>query len=231
VCGHNLLDGIVMTPDQPLFPLWAIIHQRAVIDLGGGMIAKTTYPVLPWIGVILLGYTIGPWFAKGSDPAIRIRRMFLLGVGLLLGFLALRYLNFYGDKPWFHAETPLHTAMSFLALTKYPPSLLFLMPTIGFGCLMLALFEKYETHWSMPMLALLGGAAMFYYLLHLYVLKALYLIALSIYGPTKGEVFGVDSVSTVWIWVAILIVPLYFPTRWFAGVKQRRKDIWWLKYL
>jgi uncharacterized membrane protein len=231
VCGHNLLDGIVMTPDQPLFPLWAIIHQRAVIDLGGGMIAKTTYPVLPWIGVILLGYTIGPWFAKGSDPAIRIRRMFLLGVGLLLGFLVIRYLNFYGDKPWFHAETPLHTVMSFLALTKYPPSLLFLMPTIGFGCLMLALFEKYEAHWSMPMLALLGGAAMFYYLLHLYVLKALYLIALSIYGPTKGEVFGVDSVSTVWIWVAILIVPLYFPTRWFAGVKQRRKDIWWLKYL
>jgi hypothetical protein len=96
---------------------------------------------------------------------------------------------------------------------------------------MLALFERFQDHWSMPRLAMLGGAPMFYYLLHLYVLKALYLIALAIYGPTKGTVFGVDNVSTVWIWVALLIVPLYLPTRWFARVKQQRKDIWWLKYL
>ncbi|MFT3964756.1 MAG: heparan-alpha-glucosaminide N-acetyltransferase domain-containing protein [Sphingobium sp.] len=231
VCGHNLLDRIELTPDQPFFPIWAILHQRAVIDLGGGMMAKTTYPILPWIGVILLGYATGPWFAKNSDPTTRTRRLALLGAGLIIGFILIRFANIYGDKPWFHAETPLRTVMSFLALTKYPPSLLFLMPTIGFGALMLALFEKLQDHRAMPMLAMLGGAPMFYYLLHLYVLKALYLIALAIYGPTKGTVFGVDNVSTVWIWVAILIVPLYLPTRWFAGVKQRRKDIWWLKYL
>ncbi|HEX7852281.1 MAG TPA: heparan-alpha-glucosaminide N-acetyltransferase domain-containing protein [Sphingobium sp.] len=231
VCGHNLLDGIVLTPASPAFPIWAILHQRAIIDLGGGMIAKTTYPILPWIGVILLGYATGPWFARGSDSETRIRRLAMLGAGLIIGFVLIRFANVYGDKPWFHAETPLRTVMSFLALTKYPPSLLFLMPTIGFGALMLALFEKFQDSRAMPMLAMLGGAPMFYYLLHLYVLKALYLIALAIYGPTKGTVFGVDNVSTVWIWVAILIVPLYLPTRWFAGVKQRRKDIWWLKYL
>lgn len=231
VCGHNLLDGIVLTPDSPWFSIWAILHQRAIIDLGGGMIAKTTYPVLPWIGVILLGYAIGPWFAKGSDPAPRIRRMAVLGAGLILGFVLIRFANIYGDKPWFHAETPLRTVMSFLALTKYPPSLLFLMPTLGFGALMLALFERYQDHWTMPRMAMLGGAPMFYYLLHLYVLKALYLVALAIYGPNKGTVFGVDNVSTVWIWVALLVVPLYLPTRWFARVKQQRKDIWWLKYL
>jgi uncharacterized membrane protein len=231
VCGHNLLDGIVLTPDSPWFSIWAILHQRAIIDLGGGMIAKTTYPVLPWIGVILLGYAIGPWFAKGSDPAPRIRRMAMLGAGLILGFVLIRFANIYGDQPWFHAETPLRTVMSFLALTKYPPSLLFLMPTLGFGALMLALFERYQDHWTMPRMAMLGGAPMFYYLLHLYVLKALYLVALAIYGPNKGTVFGVDNVSTVWIWVALLVVPLYLPTRWFARVKQQRKDIWWLKYL
>lgn len=231
VCGHNLLDGIVLTPSSPAFPLWAILHQRAIIELGGGMIAKTTYPILPWIGLILLGYAIGPWFAKGADPATRIRRLLALGVGLIVGFFLIRLANFYGDKPWFYGETPLRTVMSFLALTKYPPSLLFLMPTIGFGALMLALFEKVQDHRSMPLLAVLGGAPMFYYLLHLYVLKMLYLIALAIYGPTKGTVFGVDNVSTIWIWVAILIVPLYIPTRWFARLKQRRKDIWWLKYL
>ncbi|WP_083274608.1 DUF1624 domain-containing protein [Novosphingobium resinovorum] len=231
VCLHNLLDGIVLTPDSPWFATWAVLHQRAIIELGGGMIAKTTYPVLPWIGVILLGYAMGPWFGKQADPAARVRRMALLGAGLLAGFVLLRFANVYGDKPWFHAETPLRTVMSFLALTKYPPSLLFLMPTLGFGALMLALFEKFQQHWTMPRLAMLGGAPMFYYLLHLYVLKALYLIALAVYGPTKGTVFGVDNVSTVWIWVALLIVPLYLPTRWFARLKQQRKDIWWLKYL
>lgn len=231
VLGHNLLDGIVMTEGEPLFPLWAVLHQRSLIHLGGGMIAKTTYPILPWIGLIVLGYVAGPWFARGSDPAPRIRRLAVLGAGLVLAFVLLRFANIYGDKPWFHAETPLRTVMSFLALTKYPPSLLFLLPTIGFGALVLALFEKFEKSRAMPLLAVLGGAPMFYYLLHLYVLKALYLVALAMYGPTKGTVYGVDNVSTIWIWVAILIVPLYLPTRWFAGLKQRRKDIWWLKYL
>jgi uncharacterized membrane protein len=231
VCGHNLLDSIVLTPASPWYSLWAALHQRAIIELDGGMIAKTTYPVLPWIGLILLGYAVGPWFAKQVDPAARIRRLVWLGIGLIAGFVLLRFANVYGDKPWFYAETSLRTVMSFLALTKYPPSLLFLMPTIGFGALMLALFEKFQEHRAMPMLAMLGGAPMFYYLLHLYVLKALYLVALGIYGPNKGAVFGVDNVSTVWLWVAILVVPLYLPTRWFAGLKQRRKDIWWLKYL
>lgn len=231
ICGHNLLDGIVLTPESPFYIPWAMIHQRSVIELGGGMIAKTTYPVLPWIGLILLGYATGPWFARGSDPEVRFRRLITLGIGLILGFVVLRYANVYGDKPWFHAETELRTVMSFLAMTKYPPSLLYLMPTIGFGAIMLALFERIQTSPLSGWLALFGGAPMFFYLLHLYVLKALYLIALAIWGPTKGEFFGVDNVSTVWIWFAGLIVPLYFPTRWFARLKQRRKDIWWLKYL
>ena len=227
---HNLLDPIRLTADQPGYVAWAILHQRSLIEFGGAAI-KTTYPVLPWIGVILLGYACGPWFAKGSDPQRRMRRLLMTGLGLILGFVAIRYLNIYGDKPWFVGETPLRTVMSFLALTKYPPSLLFLMPTVGTGCLLLALFEKYEDSAVMPHLALLGGAPMFFYILHLYVLKLIYNVALALYGPTKGTVFGVDNLSTVWIWVALLILPLYFPTRWFAQLKQRRKDIWWLKYL
>ena len=230
VCLHNLLDPIKLTADQPGYIAWAVLHQRSLIELGG-LTIKTTYPVLPWIGVILLGYACGPWFARGTDPAPRIRRLVMLGLGLIIGFVLIRALNVYGDKPWFVAETQLRTVMSFLALTKYPPSLLFLMPTIGTGCLLLALFERFENSAVMPRLALLGGAPMFYYILHLYTLKLIYNVALLMYGPTKGKVFGVDNLSTVWIWVALLIVPLYFPTRWFAQLKQRRKDIWWLKYL
>ena len=232
VCLHNLLDGIVLTPADPGYSLWAVLHQRSLIDLGGGFTAKTTYPVLPWIGVILLGYACGPWFAKGSDPAARLRRLVTLGLTLVLGFVAIRFLNIYGDKPWFVVPgQPLRTVMSFLALTKYPPSLLFLMPTLGTGCLLLALFEKYQDSKVMPFLALLGGAPMFYYIFHLYMLKAIYHVALALYGPTKGTVFGVDHLATVWIWVVILVPVVFFPTRWFAQLKQRRRDIWWLKYL
>ena len=230
VCLHNLLDPIRLTADQPGYVAWAILHQRSLIEFGG-IAVKTTYHILPLIGVILLGYACGPWFAKGSDPQRRIRRLAMTGVGLVLGFVLIRYLNVYGDKPWFVAENSTRTVMSFLALTKYPPSLLFLMPTVGTGCLLLALFEKFENSRVMPHLALLGGAPMFYYVLHLYVLKLIYNVALALYGPTKGTVFGVDNLSTVWIWVALLILPLYYPTRWFAQLKQRRKDIWWLKYL
>lgn len=231
VCLHNLLDPIKLTPADSGYTLWAMVHQRSMIDLGGGIMAKTTYPVLPWIGVILLGYACGPWFGRDADPAQRNRRLLTAGLAMIIGFVVIRYLNVYGDKPWFEGESPLRTVMSFLALTKYPPSLLFLLPTVGTGCLLLALFEKHERSKAMPALAMFGGAPMFYYILHLYVLKVIYNIALAMYGPVKGKVFGVDNLSTVWLWVAILIPVLYFPTRWFAGLKQRRRDIWWLKYL
>ncbi len=231
VCLHNLLDPIVLTPEDSGYAIWAVLHQRSVIDLGFGLTAKTTYPILPWIGVILLGYACGPWFAKGSDPTLRLKKLILLGLGMIVAFVVIRYANVYGDKPWFTGETPLRTVMSFLALTKYPPSLLFLLPTVGTGVLLLALFEKYQDSAALPHLAYLGGAPMFFYILHLYTLKGIYHVALMLYGPVKGTVFGVDNLSTVWIWVFLLIVPLYLPTRWFAGFKQRRKDIWWLKYL
>ncbi|MDG5493613.1 heparan-alpha-glucosaminide N-acetyltransferase domain-containing protein [Niveispirillum sp. BGYR6] len=231
VCGHNLLDGIRLAPGDAWYVPWAILHQRSVIDLGGGMFAKTTYPILPWIGVILLGYAAGPWFARNADAGQRQRRLLLVGIAMLVGFLALRYANFYGDKPWFTGADGLETVMSFLSLTKYPPSLLFLLPTVGTGVLLLVLFEKGQDSRLMPWLALFGGAPMFFYLLHLYVLKALYLGAVALYGLNKGSVFGVDNVSTVWLWSLGLVLPLYYPTRWFAQLKQRRKDIWWLKYL
>ena len=169
VAGHNLLDPIRLSPDAPFYWLWALLHQRDLLALPFGLVAKTSYPVLAWIGVILLGFGIGPWFLPHVSAQRRQRRLLLLGTGMIALFIGLRLLNIYGDKPWFVGETPLRTVMSFLALTKYPPSLLFLMPTVGTGCLLLALFEKYEDSAVMPHLALLGGAPMFFYILHLYV--------------------------------------------------------------
>ncbi len=230
VCGHNLLDGIVLAPGDAYYVPWAMLHQRGVFEVAG-ITVKTTYPVLPWIGVIALGYGLGPWFSNLA-PAERRQRLLWLGLGMIAAFVVLRALNIYGDKPWFVVPgEPLRTVMSFIALTKYPPSLLFLLPTLGLGAVVLGQFERLEGGNLSRWLAILGGAPMFFYLLHLYVLKACYLVALGIWGPNKGTVFGVDHLYVVWLWYAGLIVPLYFPTRWFSNLKKRRKDIWWLKYL
>lgn len=231
VCGHNLLDGIRLGPDHPLFIPWAMLHQRDLIALPFGAVARTSYPVLPWIGVILLGYGIGPWFHKGVDAVIRQRRLLMLGFGMLAGFVILRSLNIYGDTPWFDAGTPLRTFMSLIALTKYPPSLLFLLSTLGVGTLLLVVFERAKDADWLKALAVFGAAPMFFYILHIYVLRSLYHIAYFIWGPTQGAFYGVNSIVWVWAWYLALLIPLYIPTAWYARLKARRKDIEWLKYL
>ncbi|MBP5077656.1 DUF1624 domain-containing protein [Pseudomonas chlororaphis] len=231
VAGHNLLDDVVLGPESPFFVPWSILHQRVFIDITEFTRARTTYPVLPWIGVILLGWAIGPWFGKEVQPAARISRLFKVGVGLLLAFVFIRYLNVYGEKPWVQTGDALRTFMSFMSAKKYPPSLMFLMPTLGLGLILLAYFEKVQARWSTAQLAIYGGAPMFFYLLHLYVLKALYLVAVAIWGTNQGTYYGFDNLSGVWLWSLILGVLLFFPTRWFAGLKQRRRDIAILKYL
>lgn len=231
VAGHNLLDDVVVGPESPFFVPWSILHQRVFIDITEFTRARTTYPVLPWIGVILLGWAIGPWFGKDVQPAARISRLLKVGVGLLAAFVFIRYLNAYGEKPWVQTGDALRTFMSFMSAKKYPPSLMFLMPTLGLGLILLAYFEKVQERWSTAQLAIYGGAPMFFYLLHLYVLKAMYLVAVAIWGANQGTYYGFDNLSGVWLWSLILGVLLFFPTRWFAGLKQRRRDIAILKYL
>lgn len=231
VCGHNLLQGVRLAPGDALFIPWALLYQRDSIALPLGIVARTSYPVLPWIGVILLGFGIGPWFAKGVDAAVRQRRLLMLGLGMLAAFVLLRSLNVYGDKPWSDGDSPLRTFMSFIALTKYPPSLLFLLPTLGIGAILLSLFEHAEGKAWLGVLSVFGAAPMFFYILHMYVLRALYHLALWTWGPNHGISFGVDRIEWVWLWYVALLVPLYIPTAWYSRLKSRRKDIAWLKYL
>ncbi|MBY9063736.1 heparan-alpha-glucosaminide N-acetyltransferase domain-containing protein [Sphingomonas yunnanensis] len=212
VAGHNLLDPVRLAADHPLHPLWAILHQRDLIALGGGVTARTSYPVLPWIGVIALGYAVGPWFQ--ASPASRRRALSATGALLLLGFVLLRAINRYGDPvPWQAGTSPLPTLLSFLNLTKYPPSLGFLLATLGLGALLLAGLEQRAPRW----LTVLGSAPMFFYLLHLY---ALHLLAVAAGGrelPTIGH---------VWLLAAVVAPPLWWATRWFAGVKRRSASRW-----
>ncbi|MFB0874680.1 MULTISPECIES: DUF1624 domain-containing protein [unclassified Sphingobium] len=231
VCLHNLLDPIRLTPDDRFFPLWAMLHQRDTFPLAFGLVAKTTYPILPWVGVILLGFGIGPWFRDDVPADVRQRRLLVLGFGLIGAFIALRLLNVYGDKPWFVVEgDPVRTLISFISLTKYPPSLLFLLPTLGGGALLLVLFDRLNGSGLIAALAVFGGAPMFFYILHLFVLRILYHSALAIWGPNQGQYFAFDNYNWVFVWYAAMILPLYIPTAWYSRLKRRRRDIAWLKY-
>ncbi|ATP50997.1 hypothetical protein CR512_17150 [Pseudomonas putida] len=230
VAGHNLLDSLHFGAESALHVPWAILHDRGWLAFSDNLRLRTSYPVLPWIGVIALGYGLGPWFARGSDAGQRQHRLLLAGMIALLGFVVLRMLNGYGEAPWSGYPTLTQTLMSFFNITKYPPSLLFLALTLGCGLLLLRAFERAGQARWINALAVYGAAPMFFYLLHLYVLKLLYLACVALFGHNQGDYFGFGGIGAVWLGAALLAVSLYLPVRSFARLKARRRDITWLKY-
>ena len=124
VAGYNVLDGFRLNEESPFYLVWAVLYQREVIDFNSFLV-RTSYPILPWIGVIALGFVAGPWFRDEVSSSERQKKLRIFGaVGLFL-FVFIRFLNFYGDSPWINTNVLSTTLMSFLSLTKYPPSLLF----------------------------------------------------------------------------------------------------------
>ena len=229
--SHNLLDPLQFSADSALHVPWAILHDRGWIEVSENLRLRSSYPLLPWIGVIALGYAVGPWFARNSDPDRRQRYLGGWAQGALLTFVLLRLINSYGEQPWVVGEDGLRTLMSLFNVTKYPPSLLFLCLTLGCGLLLLRYFERKQGRaWLRP-LSVFGAAPMFFYLLHLYVLKLLYIAAVAIWGLNRGNHFGFDAVWQLWLCTLALAVLLFPAVRWFAELKARRRDIAWLKYL
>lgn len=222
VAGHNLVDPVAFAPGTPSHTVWAVLHDRGFIDLGEGLRARTSYPVLPWIGVIALGWSIGPWFARDVPAQERRRRLAMAGAGMLALFVTLRAINGYGEPvPWSVRETALGTTLSFVNLTKYPPSLDFLLLTLGVGGLILAAWEGRR---GGP-LAVLGGAPLFFYLLHLYVLHLSHIAWTLAGGPPD-----LPSIGWIWLLAAALTPPLWLATRRFARAK-RASTRWWMRYL
>ncbi len=226
VAGHNLLDPLHFAPGHPLHAIWAVLHERGWLEFGDTLRLRSSYPVLPWIGIICLGYACGPWFAAGFTPQRRARRLLGWGLGALAGFLLLRAANVYGDRPWSAGATAVDTVMGFFNVTKYPPSLLFTALTLGTGLLLLRALERRQGALVQP-LAVLGAAPMFFYIAHLYALKLL-LIAVSAFDKDAARF---DGVGPVWGVSALLCVALYPAVAAFARLKARRRDIAWLKYL
>ncbi|MFZ6679202.1 DUF1624 domain-containing protein [Undibacterium sp. Tian12W] len=226
VTGHNALADLSFAPGTVSHALWTLLLHRGYLINDAAINIKVSYPLLPWIGIILLGYVAGRLYAADISAQRRQRLLTILGITALLMFAVLRGINHYGEtQPWQNHGNSLLTLMSFFNLTKYPPSLDFALLTLGIGMCCLALLEKYPGKLS-RIASVFGGAPMFYYLLHLYVLLGLQKIMLAAFGANHGQRFGVDHVWQIWLISAALIPILYYPCRAFARYKRQSGKAW-----
>jgi uncharacterized membrane protein len=226
IAGQHLLAGLHAQEGSAGYYLLTVLLQRGYLVADGAMKIKVSYPLLPWIGVILLGYAAGPLYARQLSAVARRRWLLALGAGSLLLLAVLRGLNLYGETlPWVAGETALRTAMSVLNFTKYPPSLDFLLFTLGLGLLGLAWLESVDNGFTRAC-ATFGGAPMFYYLLHLYLLLAIGLTLTAVLGANHGKRYGVEHIWQVWLLALLLMPALYFPCRAFARYKRASRQAW-----
>lgn len=237
VAGSNLLDGLLPAGGfQAPSAFWLSIH-RPIVWMPGGIQVFIAYPILGWSGLMACGYGLAAIFSW--EPERRQGFLLKLGGGLLTLFVVLRWLNLYGNPaPWQAGGNWVRTAISFMNVEKYPPSLLFLAVTIGLTMPLLALVERWRSPFHNAIVTI-GRVPLFYYVAHLYIAHLLAMIAgvfqglpasawlVTILTKPEGYGFGLPIVYLVWIG---LVFALYPACRWFAQIKAQRKD-WWLSYL
>lgn len=236
IAGHNLLDPIGLDWAGPTLAgagardwIWAILHVPRLPVL---------YPLIPWIGVMAVGYVFAPLLLRPDPP--RRRALFLLGGALTLAFVLLRASNLYGDpQPWQVEPRPGMTLVSFLNAQKYPPSLAYLLMTLGPAIMLLPVFER-ARGWFATFFDTVGRVPFFYYVVHIYLIHAIAGVVLVARGYPLALVtspfflypdswgFGLPVIYAIWVGAVLLLYPA---CRWFAGVKERRRDLWWLGYL
>jgi uncharacterized membrane protein len=237
IAGHNLLDGVTPESLGRWAPLWILLHVQAPIPLRGDQIFFVIYPLVPWIGVMAAGYAFGRLLQRPAEE--RRRLLIRLGAGLTAAFLVIRAINVYGDPaPWAVQESVGRMVLSFLNTTKYPPSLLFLLMTLGPAIALLPFFERLHGPLA-RMVTVYGRVPLFFYVLHLFLIHALALLVGTLAGFEPGSFlrvwmflpetwgYGLPTVYLVWAGVVLALYPL---CRWFAGVKARRREAW-LSYL
>jgi uncharacterized membrane protein len=237
---HNCLDPIPPESFGAVSWLWKILHAPGLLYRQNGWNLSVPYVLIPWAGVMAAGYAFG--FVYTWTPEKRKRLLLLLGVSISAAFILVRGLNAYGDpRPWSHQPRALFSVFSFVDCTKYPPSLDYLLMTIGPALVILRFLERCAPGRANPAL-IFGRVPLFYYLLHIPLLHAMaVIVALLRHGnatwlftdpfsgagrpPNAG--FGLVGVYALWLVALAILYPL---CRWFAALKARRRDVW-LSYL
>jgi len=244
VFGHNLLDLIRLTPEQPGHFFWAIMQQSGFFPIAPERFVLAAYPLIPWLGIMLTGYGIGYIYNKGFDAAERRKILTYAGVVAILLFIVLRFINVYGDpRVWAPQKNAIFTFMSFINVTKYPVSLLYTLVTLGPVLIIMAWTENLKTKALEPF-RIVGRVPLFYYILHFYLI---HFTALCAYMITTGTPFseldfhflkgfgGIPAgagYGLVWVYVAwaSIVIALYPLCKWYHRYKSAH-NYWWLGYL
>ncbi len=243
--GHNIFDfekidfinktlaGKLLVSGSGFGTFWPTGYHRGFL---------LAYALLPWAGVMMLGYVLGSLYKSTVDAAKRRRTLLYSGLGMLLFFLVFRFFNIYGDPaPWSVQKTTTLSIISFFNVTKYPCSLLYLCVTIGTSLVILSLTENIKNKFT-RILIIYGNVPFFYYLCHWYLVRILSVITFFAQGfPTSQIInpkqpilflpdtmgFNLFGVYVVWL---LVVVILYLPCRWFSNYKRTHQQ-WWLSYL
>lgn len=254
IVGHHLVDNVKAEHLGPMRVPWYFLHDSHDIvlhpDRGWvptseekdfkGFIIAAGYPFIPWVGVMALGFGLGAVY--GWEATQRRRLLTILGLCSIASFVLLRYSNLYGENNlWASQGSILWTVMSFLNCTKQPPSLCFLLMTLGPALLLLALWDAGVGSWAKPFITF-GKVPLFFYLLHLPLIHGLCVLGAwwqqgsfphwLFTNPPLGdmpETYGFPLWVTYVVWI-VVVLALYPLCVWYAGVKQRNKSPW-LSYL
>ena len=247
VFGLNLLDIPEQEPGFKAGIWWDLFHHGVFVpyEFAPNHFAMLVYPFPAWTGVMMLGYCAGTIFAPKFTGQQRQKTLTWMGFGLILLFVTLRFSNLYGDPvKWEEQKSGLYTFFSFIKANKYPPSLLYLLMTIGPAMLLLAFFENIKNRFTNIML-IYGRTAFFYYIIHIYLIHLIAAICFFARGHSfedaanvgqkypflfvvPGEGYGLDIVYFVWLAVVIALYPL---CKWYDRYKSSHREKWWLSYL
>jgi uncharacterized membrane protein len=241
VFGHNLLDGIRV--EQPLVASlgWSIVHVLHPYQLTPHFTLFIAYPFLPWLGLMILGYCLGKLYTKQTDAAWRKKFLLIAGISVVCLFIIIRFINFYGDMhEWSPQQTTLLTFFDFIKTTKYPPSLLYILMTIGPALIILS-FTENVSNWFTRFIMVFGKVPFFYYILHVSLIHSMAWIFFFVSGRGSGDIdfmerapFKPDAGYPLWavyvIWISVIII-LYFPCKWYSRYKASHPENKWLSYL
>lgn len=244
IFGHNLFDLVPVEPESNAYFVWSLLRQSGVVNWGEGNVIVLSYPLIPWLGIMMTGYGMGVIYSKNYSPVKRQNVLLYSGITAIALFILIRFINVYGDPaPWTAQKDNMFTVMSFLKVTKYPPSLLYVLMTLGPVLVMMSWMDTLRTG-SWEPFRVIGRVPLFYYILHFYFIHLFALLTFMIASGTPvGDInfhfsnglggiptgfgFGLGWVYVAWISIVLFLYPL---CKWYHQFKSTHRN-WWLSYL
>ncbi|HTQ66028.1 MAG TPA: heparan-alpha-glucosaminide N-acetyltransferase domain-containing protein [Puia sp.] len=239
ICFHNLIQFLPMI-NGPVIRIVALFFQPGVINISPKTIFVMAYPPIPWLGIMLIGFAAGRFF---EIPGTERKKLFLkIGISALAIFVVIRFINVYGDSfPWAVQKNGLYTFLSFINITKYPPSLIFCLVTLGIMFIILFFIEGKKNKFT-DIAIVFGRTPLFYFVLHFYIIHILMFAMVFMQGfkrsdlvfgfnfgrPKSGSGIGLWAIYLVWIGIVIVMYPL---CKWYGKYKANHTEKKWLRYL